>query len=68
MMPFGKYNQETTLLNRNYGYTQIMRSNFIERMGFVTVSYTLQWGKQKRTAGKLIDASGESMTSKAASR
>lgn len=68
MMPFGRYNQETTQLNRYYNYTQIMRSDFIERMCVVKVSYNLRWGKQKESAKKLIDAGAESMTSTAAGR
>lgn len=68
MMPFGRYNQETTQLNRYYSYSQIMRSDFIERMAIVKISYNLQWGKQKEGARKRIDAGAESMTSTAAGR
>lgn len=68
MMPFGRYNQENTQLNRYYSYRQIMRSDFIERMGVIKITYNLQWGKQKQGAKKLIDAGAESMTSSAAGR
>ncbi len=68
MMPFGRYDQETTQLNHDYAYRQIMRSDFIERMGIVKVSYNFKWGKQKQGAQKLIDAGPESMTSTAAGR
>ena len=67
-MPFGKYNQELTLLNRHYNYSQIMRSNFIERMCVLKLSYNIRWGRQKKKVEKLIDVSNESMSSKAAGR
>lgn len=57
MMPFGRYNQETSSLDANYSFTGIMRSPFIERMFGFSLSATIKWGKQKRDARRLLQGS-----------
>ena len=54
LMPFGKYDQGARQLNRYNSNVKHMRVDL--RMPYVSVSYNLQWGKQKRGVEKLIDA------------
>lgn len=68
LMPFGRYNQEHSQLNRLYSYRQIVRSDFIERKMVVTVAYNLRWGRQNDSARKRIDAGPENRSSSAAGR
>lgn len=53
LMPFGKYDQGSRLLNQYNSNVKHMRVNL--RIPYVSVSYNLQWGRQKRVAQKLID-------------
>ncbi len=53
IMPFGKYDQGNKSLskwNRNEQHIHLDM-----RMPYVSISYNLQWGRQKRGAQKLID-------------
>lgn len=68
MMPFGKYNQGSELLNRYNSNVQTIQSHFVSRMPFLKVSYNLSWGKQKRGADRLIDDGSSVQQSKAAGR
>lgn len=53
IMPFGKYDQGSKSLSKWNRNEQHMRLNM--RMPYVSVSYNLQWGRQKHGAEKLID-------------
>lgn len=68
MMPFGKYNQGSEVLNRYNNHVQTVRSHFVVHMPFVKISYNLAWGKQKRGASRLIDNGSSVQQSKAAGR
>lgn len=53
IMPFGKYDQGNKLLskwNRNEQHIHLDM-----RMPYVSISYNLQWGRQKRGAQKLVE-------------
>lgn len=66
IMPFGKYDQGSRSLsvwNRN---EQHMRLDM--RMPYVSVSYNLQWGRQKDKAEKLIDVDAAADRSTAGGR
>ena len=53
IMPFGKYDQGSRSLSKWNTNEQHMRIDM--RMPYVSVSYNVQWGRQKRTAEKLVD-------------
>jgi len=53
IMPFGKYDQGSKMLSKWNTNEQHMRLNM--RMPYISVSYNLQWGRQKRGASKLIN-------------
>lgn len=54
LMPFGKYDQGSGQLNQYNSNVKHMRVNL--RIPYISVSYNLQWGRQKRGANKLINA------------
>ena len=54
LMPFGKYDQGAKQLNHYNSNLKHMRMDL--RIPYVSVSYNLQWGRQKRSVNKLIDA------------
>lgn len=54
IMPFGKYDQGSKMLSRWNTNEQHMRLDM--RMPYIALGYSLQWGRQKRGADKLIDA------------
>ena len=66
LMPFGKYDQGARQLNRYNSNVKHMRVDL--RIPYVSVSYNLQWGKQKRGVEKLIDADAVVNTSTPGSR
>ena len=68
MMPLGKYSQGVEQLNRYYSSKQTVSSHFVSHMPFISVSYNLSWGKQKRSANRLIDNGSSIQQSKAAGR
>lgn len=65
--PFTKYDQGERSYNRYDTYEKHMR---MERMPmpFLTISYNLQWGRQRRNAQKIVSADGEVTKSSAAGR
>ncbi len=54
ILPFGKYDQGSRSLSR--WNTNEMHMRLDMRMPYISVSYNLQWGRQKRRANKLINA------------
>ncbi|MDE6397565.1 MAG: outer membrane beta-barrel family protein [Muribaculaceae bacterium] len=66
LMPFGKYDQGSKSLSHWNKNEQHMRLDM--RMPYVSVSYNLQWGRQKRGAQKLIDADANADRSTAGGR
>lgn len=66
IMPFGKYDQGNKLLskwNRNEQHIHLDM-----RMPYISVSYNLQWGRQKRGAQKLVEAEASADRSSAGGR
>lgn len=57
ILPFGKYDQGSKSLSRWNSNEQHMRLDL--RMPYISVSYNLQWGRQKRGASKLINADAD---------
>ena len=53
IMPFGKYDQGSISMSKWNQNEQHMRLNM--RVPYVSISYNLQWGRQKGGASKLID-------------
>ncbi len=53
LIPFGNYDQGSKSLNKWNRNEQHMRINM--RMPYISISYNLQWGRQKRGANKLIE-------------
>lgn len=53
IMPFGKYDQGSELLSKWNRNEQHLRLDM--RMPYISISYNLQWGRQKRGVNKLID-------------
>lgn len=65
-MPFGTYDQGSKLLNKWNTNEQRMRIDM--HIPYISVSYNLQWGRQKSGARKLISADVEADSSTAGSR
>lgn len=53
ILPFGKYDQGSRSLSK--WNTNEMHTRLDMRMPYISVSYNLQWGRQKRGGHKLID-------------
>lgn len=66
IMPFGKYDQGSKMLSHWNTNEQHMRLDM--RMPYVSVSYNIQWGRQKRGARKLISSDATVSTSTPATR
>lgn len=66
IMPFGKYDQGWSSLCKWNTNEQHSRLNM--RIPYVSISYNLQWGRQKRGANKLINADANVEQSKTSAR
>lgn len=66
IMPFGKYDRGSKSLNKWNTNEQHIRLDM--RIPYIQISYNLQWGRQKRSADKLIDTGAETDRSSAAGR
>lgn len=66
IMPFGKYDQGSISLSKWNKNEQHMRLNM--RMPYLSISYNLQWGRQKRGVRKLINADAKTDASTAGGR
>ncbi len=66
IMPFGKYDQGSKSLSKWNRNEQHMRLDM--RMPYISVSYNLQWGRQKRGVEKLIDVDANADRSTAGGR
>lgn len=54
LIPFGKYDQGSKSLSQWNRNEQHLRLDM--RMPYISISYNIQWGRQKRGANKLINA------------
>lgn len=66
IMPFGRYDQGSRSLSKWNTNEQHMRLDM--RMPYVSVSYNLQWGRQKQGAQKLVDVDANTDRSTAGGR
>lgn len=66
IMPFGKYDQGSKMLSKWNTNEQHQRLDM--RMPYISVSYNLQWGRQKRGASKIINADANTDKSTAGGR
>ncbi|MDE5967957.1 MAG: outer membrane beta-barrel family protein, partial [Muribaculaceae bacterium] len=66
IMPFGKYDQGSKSLSKWNRNEQHMRLKM--RMPFISISYNVQWGRQKRSAQKLVDVETSADRSSAGGR
>lgn len=66
IMPFGKYDQGSKMLSKWNTNEQHMRLDM--RMPYISISYNLQWGHQKRSAQRRIKADANVDTSTAGGR
>lgn len=66
IMPFGKYDQGSKMLSKWNTNEQHMRLDM--RMPYLSISYNLQWGHQKRSAQRRIKADANVDTSTAGGR
>lgn len=66
IMPFGKYDQGSRSISKWNRNEQHMRLDM--RMPYLSVSYNLQWGRQRRGAQKLTDVSADTDRSTAGGR
>ncbi len=66
IMPFGKYDQGSKSLSKWNRNEQHMRLDM--RMPYISVSYNLQWGRQKRGAQKLMEVDANADRSTAGGR
>ncbi len=66
LMPFGEYDQGSRLLSKWNTNEQHMRLDM--RMPYISVSYNVQWGRQKRGVQKLVNADAKTDASTAGGR
>lgn len=66
IMPFGDYDQGSKSLSKWNTNEQHMRLDM--RMPYVSVSYNVQWGRQKRGVNKLVNADASTDSSTAGGR
>lgn len=66
VMPFGDYDQGSKSLSKWNRNEQHMRLDM--RMPYISVSYNLQWGRQKRGASKLVNVDANADRSTAGGR
>ena len=66
IMPFGKYDQGSRSISKWNRNSQQTRLDM--RIPYISVSYNLQWGRQKRGASKLTDINADADRSKAGGR
>lgn len=66
IMPFGKYDQGSRSISKWNRNEQHMRLGM--RMPYISLSYNLQWGRQKRSAQKLTDVNADADRSTAGGR
>lgn len=66
IMPFGRYDQGSRSLSKWNTNEQHMRLDM--RMPYISVSYNLQWGRQKQGAQKLVDVDANTDRSTAGGR
>jgi len=66
IMPFGKYDQGSKSLSKWNSNEKHMRLDM--RMPYVSISYNLQWGRQKQGAQKLVDVDASTDRSSAGGR
>lgn len=66
IMPFGRYDQGSRFLSKWNRNEQHMRLDM--RMPYVSISYNLQWGRQKRGVQKLVNADAKTDASTAGGR
>lgn len=66
LMPFGRYDQGSRMLSRWNTNEKHMRIDL--HIPYIRVSYNIQWGRQKKSVQKIINADASVDTSKAAGR
>lgn len=66
IMPFGKYDQGSKSLSKWNRNEQHIRLDM--RMPYISISYNLQWGRQKRSAQKLVNVDADADRSTAGGR
>ena len=66
LMPFGRYDQGSKQLNQYNTNVKHMRVDL--RIPYISVSYNLQWGRQKNGARKLIEVDADAVRSTAGAR
>lgn len=66
IMPFGKYDQGSKTLCKWNSNEQHMRLDM--RMPYISISYNVQWGRQKRGVHKLVNADAKTDASTAGGR
>lgn len=66
LMPFGEYDRGNKSLSKWNRNEQHNRINF--RMPYLTISYNLQWGRQKHRTQKLVDVNADAERSTAGGR
>ncbi len=66
IMPFGRYDQGSRSISKWNRNEQHLRLNM--RIPYVSISYNLQWGRQKRGAQKLVDVNADANRSTAGGR
>ncbi len=66
IMPFGKYDQGSKSMSKWNSNEQHMRLDM--RMPYVSISYNVQWGRQKRGVQKLVNADAKTDASSAGGR
>lgn len=66
LMPFGKYDQGSRQLNSYNSNVKHLRTEL--RIPYISLTYNLQWGRQKRGVDKIIDADANADRSTAGAR
>ena len=63
IFPFGQYDLGSKSLSKWNTNERHIRTDF--RIPYIGLSYNINWGRQKRKAGKIINVSGDADQSKA---
>ena len=66
IMPFGRYDQGSKMISKWNSNEQHLRLDM--RIPYIKISYNVQWGYQKRSANKIINANAKVDTSTAGGR
>lgn len=67
-MPFGRYSQEVSTMSHLVTKKTILRTDACNRMPFITITYTTNWGRKTRNATRKLESDFSGSGASAAGR